>query len=80
MILNPFNQDFFKHRIHHGIIYFLMLVALAMLLIAPIVVFLPAVVIAGISLRLVSLTVKQATLQWPYQCVKTNNYPFITMS
>ena len=49
MIRNLFNPNFFKHRIYHGIIYFLMLVALAMTLIAPIIMLIPAVLMAVIS-------------------------------
>ena len=49
MIRNLFNPNFFKHRIYHGIIYFLMLVALAMTLIAPIIMLLPALFMAVVS-------------------------------
>lgn len=49
MILNLFNPNFFIHRIYHGIIYFLMLVALAMTRIAPIIVLLPVIYVAVIS-------------------------------
>jgi len=45
MILSLFHikPNFFKNRVFHGIIYFLMLVALAMTLMNPIIVLLPAV-------------------------------------
>jgi hypothetical protein len=42
-------SDFFKNRVFHGFIYFLMLVALAMTLINPIIVLLPAIFMAVVS-------------------------------
>lgn len=42
-------SDFFKNRVFHGFIYFLMLIALAMTLINPIIVFLPAIFMAVVS-------------------------------
>ncbi len=49
MILNLFNPNFFHKRSYRGIIYFLMLVALAMTLISPIIVLLPVIFLAVIS-------------------------------
>lgn len=51
MMLNllTMKSDFFKNRVFRGFIYFLMLVALAMALINPIIVLLPAVFMAVVS-------------------------------
>ncbi len=43
------NSDFFKGRVLRDVIYFLMLVALAMALINPVMILLPAVFMAVIS-------------------------------